>query len=282
MKEKLSTNSFPLNFNLLRLQVFVKKNQMKRTYLPFKFYTCSNIFKNKNLLTELFFDEHIEEIRQRGFQSLIIIFSFILVAFLEIKGIVQILEIPVENVRFFQAAPGEYFLSTLKIAFYTGFIFSIPILLSQFIFFLLPGLTSREKKLIIGLLLSSVLLFLFGLIFSYFVLIPAALTFFISYSVDVIEPLWSFDQYFSFILVLFLSTGIIFQLPVVQVMLSLSKIVTGTKMLQLWKYILLLSTVIGAVLTPSADPLTQLLLSSAVFFLYILGSLFAIFLGKSI
>ena len=65
-------------------------------------------------------------------------------------------------------------------------------------------------------------------------------------------------------------------------MLSLSKIVTGTKMLQLWKYILLLSTVIGAVLTPSADPLTQLLLSSAVFFLYILGSLFAIFLGKSI
>jgi sec-independent protein translocase protein TatC len=146
----------------------------------------------------------------------------------------------------------------------------------------LPGLTSREKNLIVGLLLSSVLLFLFGLIFSYFVLIPAALKFFINYSIDVIEPLWSFDEYFSFILVLFLSTGIIFQLPVLQVMLSFSKIMTGKKMLELWKYVLLLSTVVGAVLTPSADPFTQLLLSSAVFFLYLCGSFSAIFLSKSI
>lgn len=255
---------------------------MKINSLPFKFYTSLNIIDTKNRFTELFFDEHVEEIRQRCFQSLIIIFSFILAAFLEVKGIVRILEIPIDNVRFFQSSPGEYFLSTLKISFYTGFIFSIPVILSQIIFFLLPGLTNKEKKLIIGLLISSVLLFLFGLLFSYFVLIPAALTFFLNYSVDVIEPLWSFDQYFSFILVLFLSTGLIFQLPVVQVMLSFSKIITGEKMLELWKYVLLMSTVVGAVLTPSADPLTQLLLSGAVFLLYLLGSFFAIFLAKTI
>jgi sec-independent protein translocase protein TatC len=255
---------------------------MKRNSLPFNFYTCSNLSNNKNLSTELFFDEHLEEIRQRCFQTITLILVFILIAFLDIKNIVKILEVPVENVRFFQSSPGEYFLSTLKISFYTGLIFSIPILLSQIIFFLLPGLTSKEKKLIIGLLLSSVVLFLGGLLFSYFVLIPAALTFFLNYSVDVIEPLWSFDQYFSFILVLFLSTGIIFQLPVVQVMLSFSKIITGQQMLESWKYVLLLATVIGAVLTPSADPLTQILLSSAVFFLYILGSFVAIFLTKSI
>jgi sec-independent protein translocase protein TatC len=253
---------------------------MKRNSLPFKFYTCSNISNKKNLFTELFFDEHLEEIRQRSFQSLFIIICFITIAFLEIKGIVKVLEVPVENVRFFQASPGEYFLSTLKISFYTGLLFSIPLLLSQIIFFLVPGLTSQEKKIIIGLLLSSIVLFLTGLIFSYYVLIPAALNFFLNYSEDVIEPLWSFDQYFSFILVLFLSTGIIFQLPVVQVILSFSKIITGKKMLQLWKYVLLLSTVIGAVLTPSADPLTQLLLSGAVFILYLLGSGIAIFLTK--
>ena len=255
---------------------------MKRNSVPFKFYTCSKISNRKNLLTELFFDEHLDEIRQRCFQSIFIIFLFIAFAFFEVKEIVRVLQVPVENVRFFQSSPGEYFLSTLKISFYTGFVFSIPIILSQLIFFLLPGLTSREKKLIIGLLLSSVMLFLGGLIFSYFVLIPAALKFFINYSVDVIEPLWSFDQYFSFILVLFLSTGISFQLPVIQVMLSFSKIITGKKMLELWKYVLLLSTVMGAVLTPSADPLTQLLLSGAVFFLYLIGSCFAIFLTKPI
>jgi len=255
---------------------------MKRNSLPFKFYTSLKIINARNRFTELFFDEHLEEIRQRCLQSTLVIFFFILIAFLEVKEIVGILEMPVNNVRFFQASPGEYFLSTLKISFYTGFIFSIPIILGQVIFFLLPGLTNKEKKLIIGLLISSVLLFLFGLLFSYFVLIPAALNFFLNYSVDVIEPLWSFDQYFSFILILFLSTGLIFQLPVVQVMLSFSRIITGEKMLELWKYVLLLSTVVGAILTPSADPLTQLLLSGAVFLLYLLGSFFAIFLSKAI
>ncbi len=255
---------------------------MRKNTLPFKFYTQIDIANTKNLLTELFFDEHIEEIRQRCFQSLFVIFTIILIVFIDIKPIVKILELPVQNVRFFQSSPGEYFISTLKIAFYAGIVFSIPVFLSQLIFFLLPGLTSREKKLIVGLIISSFLLFSLGLIFSYFVLIPAALKFFINYSSDVVEPLLSFDQYFSFILVLFLSTGLIFQVPVIQVMLSFSKIITGEKMIKGWKYVLLSSTVVGAVLTPSADPLTQLLLSGAVFFLYLLGSMISIFLTKSI
>lgn len=255
---------------------------MTKNLLPFKFYTENNTANTKNLLTELFFDEHLEEIRQRCFQSLFVVFAIILVTFLDIKPIVKILELPVKDVRFFQAAPGEYFISTLKIAFYAGIVFSIPIFFSQLIFFLLPGLTTREKKLIIGLITSSFVFFSLGLIFSYFVLIPAALKFFINYSSDVVEPLLSFDQYFSFILVLFFSTGLIFQVPVVQVLLSFSKIITGEKMLQGWKYVVLFSTIIGAVITPSADPLTQLLLSGAVFFLYLLGSLISILLTKSI
>lgn len=253
---------------------------MKTKSLPFKFYTSSNLTLTKNLVNELFFDEHFEEIRHRCFLSISVVIFFILIAFFDVKVIVEILELPVQQVRFFQTAPGEYFLSTFKIAFYTGTLFSIPILLSQFAFFLLPGLTSREKALIFGLLVSSVFFFLSGLCFSYFILIPAALTFFINYSVEVLEPLWSFDQYFSFVSVLFLSTGVVFQLPVLQVLLSLAKLVNGVAMLKIWKYVFLLSTILGAILTPSADPLTQILLSGAVFFLYILGSSAAIFFSK--
>ena len=65
-------------------------------------------------------------------------------------------------------------------------------------------------------------------------------------------------------------------------MLSFSKIITGEKMLRIMEVCFTSSTVIGAVLTPSADPLTQLLLSGAVFFLYLFGSFFSIFLTKSI
>jgi sec-independent protein translocase protein TatC len=110
------------------------------------------------------------------------------------------------------------------------------------------------------------------------VLIPAALQFFINYSSEVIEPLLSFDQYFSFISVLFFSTGLVFQIPVVQIILCISGIVNAKKMLAIWRYVLIFSTIVGAVLTPSADPFTQLLLSTALFVLYLGGGFIAIIL----
>lgn len=253
---------------------------MKKNRIFFKFSDFSELNQKNRCVVELLTSEHVEEIRQRCFQSVFVIIIFILISFFEVKFIVQLLQKPVGNIHFFQTSPGEYFLSTVKISIYTGIIFSIPVVLSQIIFFLLPGLRAEEKKIIINLILSSVVLFLLGLLFSYFILIPAALTFFINYSSDVIEPLWSFDQYFNFMLVLFFSTGIVFQIPVVQVILSFSKLISGNTMLGLWKYVFLISTIVGAILTPSVDPLTQLLLSGAVFLLYLIGSFFVIFLTK--
>jgi sec-independent protein translocase protein TatC len=244
----------------------------------FKFCRSNLNFLSKNDTTELFFDEHVQEIRQRFFHTLIFLTALIILAFFDIKVIVKLLEMPVQHVKFFQLSPGEYFISTVKIAFYTGLLFATPIVLSQIAFFILPGLNGGEKKIIVGLLSSSGILFIIGLSFSYFVLIPAALQFFINYSSEVIEPLLSFDQYFSFISILFFSTGLVFQIPILQIILCVSGIVTAKKMLFVWRYVLIFSTILGAVLTPSADPLTQLLLSSALFFLYLGGSVIAGFI----
>jgi len=96
---------------------------------------------------ELPFSEHVEELRQRSFQLFWIVLILTSIAFLDVKSLVKLLELPVTNVKFFQAAPGEYFLSTLKISFYTGILFSSPFALGQILLFLLPGLTQSEKKL---------------------------------------------------------------------------------------------------------------------------------------
>lgn len=220
---------------------------------------------------ELPFPEHVEEIRQRLFVLVLIIFLLTSLSFIEIKNIVKILEYPIQNVKFFQTSPGEYFISTVKIAFYTGFLFTSPFAIIQLILFLLPGVTKKEAKFILPLLLGSIVLFGFGLLFSYYTLIPAALNFFLSYSEDVLEPFWSFDEYFEFILVLFYSTGIAFQIPIIQVLLGLFNIVSAKKMLEAWRYIVLISTILGAILTPSTDPLTQMLLSGAILLLYFIG-----------
>ena len=228
--------------------------------------------ENFELTLELPFSEHIEELRQRTSQLVWIILLLTCAAFFEVKFLVKILELPVTNVKFFQSAPGEYFLSTLKISFYTGLLFGSPFALGQILLFLLPGLTQNEKKIILPLLLASLVLFGLGLIFSYYALIPAALNFFLNYSDEVIEPFWSFDQYFEFILVLFYSTGFAFQIPVIQVILGLLKIVSAKQMIGVWRYVILGSTIVGAILTPSTDPLTQLLLSGAILFLYFSGA----------
>ena len=237
-----------------------------------------NFTNNLTVTLELPFSEHIEELRQRIFLLFWIILLLTSLAFIEVKNLVKILELPIANVKFFQIAPGEYFISTIKISFYTGLLFSSPFVIGQLILFLLPGLTKKEIKIILPLLLSSLVLFGLGLTFSYYTLIPAALNFFFNYSEEVLEPFWSFDQYFEFILVLFYSTGLAFQIPIIQILVGLLNIVTAKQMLGAWRYIILLSTILGAILTPSTDPLTQLLLSLAILLLYLsgLGILFLI------
>jgi len=230
-----------------------------------------NFTKNSIITLELPFSEHIEELRQRIFLVFGIILVLTCFAFIEVKGLVKILELPINNVKFFQISPGEYFISTIKISFYTGLLFSSPFVIGQLILFLLPGLTKKETKIILPLLLSSLILFGLGLAFSYYALIPAALNFFLNYSEEVIEPFWSFDQYFEFILVLFYSTGLAFQIPILQILLGLLNIVSPQQMLGAWRYVILVSTVLGAILTPSTDPLTQLLLSLAILLLYFTG-----------
>merc|ERR1711892_481624 len=230
-----------------------------------------NFGENKDTTLELPFSEHVEELRQRIFHIFWTILLLTCIAFFEVKFLVKILELPVNDAKFFQLSPGEYFVSTVKISFYTGLLFGSPFAIGQLILFLLPGLTEKETKIVLPLLLSSLCLFGLGLLFSYYVLVPAALNFFLNYSNEVIEPLWSFDQYFEFILVLFYSTGLAFQIPIIQILVGLLNLVSAKQMLASWRYVILISTILGAILTPSTDPLTQLLLSAAILLLYLSG-----------
>ena len=229
-------------------------------------------FTNKKFKAlELPFTEHIQEVRTRVFSLISLALLLTLICFLEIKTIVQLLESPINDLKFFQISPGEYFFLTFKISFYSGLLFTSPFIIIQLILFLIPGITKQEIKYVLPLFFSSIVLFGSGLIFSYFILIPAALNFFLNYSEEVLEPFLSFDQYFNFVLVIFYSTGIAFQIPIIQILLGLANIISIFQMLKIWKYVALIATILGAVLTPSTDPVTQLFLSFAILFLYFIG-----------
>nr|YP_011007301.1 Sec-independent periplasmic protein translocase [Scytothamnus australis]WAM64730.1 Sec-independent periplasmic protein translocase [Scytothamnus australis] len=269
--------------NLINTFTTVVKKEMN--VLKFKFYSITDIDtlntpQHSVSDPELYFNEHFDELRQRIFYIFNFLLLFTLFIFYHVKLVVKILESPVSNLQFFQLSPGEYFITTLIISFYAGMLFCTPVILSQIIFFFKPALTKTEKSTLVVLVFSSIFLFLIGLLFSYFILIPAALNFFIGYGSEVIEPFLSFSQYFNFVSALFFSTGLVFQVPIIQIILSLSELVDPVKMLNFWRPMVLFSTILGAVLTPSADPLTQLLLSGALFSLYFLGSITSINLLK--
>ncbi|MBD2039103.1 twin-arginine translocase subunit TatC [Microcoleus sp. FACHB-672] len=224
--------------------------------------------------------DHLEELRQRIFYSLIAVFFGIVGCFVFVKPIVQILEVPAQSVKFIQIAPGEYFFVSMKTAGYSGLLVATPFILYQIIQFVLPGLTKRERRFLGPIVLGSSFLFVGGLAFAYFALIPAALQFLISYGADVVEQLLSIDRYFEFILLLLFSTGIAFQIPVIQMLLGLLGIVSSKQMLSGWRYVFLGAAILGAVLTPSTDPLTQCLLGGAVVTLYFGGTGLVMLLGR--
>ncbi|MGK7922928.1 MAG: twin-arginine translocase subunit TatC [Trichodesmium sp.] len=224
--------------------------------------------------------DHLEELRMRIFYSLIAAVITIIGCFLAVKPIVQFLEVPAQGVKFLQLAPGEYFFVTLKVAAYSGFLLASPFILYQIIKFVLPGLTVRERRFLGPIFLGSTVLFGLGLVFAYFAIVPAALKFFIGYGAEVVEQAWSIERYFEFVLLLMFSTALAFQVPILQFLLGIVGIVSSQQMLANWKYVLLGSTVLGAVLTPSTDPLTQSLLGGAVVTLYLGGSLVVKLIGK--
>jgi sec-independent protein translocase protein TatC len=215
--------------------------------------------------------DHLEELRQRIFYALIAVAVSVFGCFLAVKPIVQLLELPAHGVKFLQLAPGEYFFVSVKVAGYSGLVLASPFILYQIIQFILPGLTRRERRLLIPVMLGSSVLFAAGLLFAYILLIPAALNFFISYGADVVEQLWSIDKYFEFVLLLLFSVGLAFQIPVIQLLLGALGIISSQKMLSGWRYVIIGSVVLGAILTPSTDPFTQSLLAGAVLGLYFGG-----------
>lgn len=218
--------------------------------------------------------DHLEELRERVMAGALAAGIAVLTCFAFSKDLVVFLEAPVaeQGVRFLQLSPGEFFFTTLKVGGYSGILLSAPTVLYEIIAYIVPGLTKSERRFLAPVVFGSSILFYIGLAFSYEILTPAALTFFVSYADGAVESLWSIDQYFEFVLTLMLSTGLSFQIPVIQVMLGQLGIVSSQAMFSQWRFVVVGATIIAAVLTPSTDPFTQTLLAAPLIGLYMGGA----------
>ena len=166
--------------------------------------------------------------------------------------------------------PAGYLNLLITLSVYLGLVIASPWILYQIWLFVAPALYRHERKAITGFLFSTVLLFLSGIAFGYFVSMPYVLHFLISFQGPVV-PLISINEYFDLILLVLLGLGLVFELPVLIYILSLFGIVTPKFLMDNFRYAILVIAILAAILTPTPDAMTMLVFMAVLVGLYFLG-----------
>ena len=168
---------------------------------------------------------------------------------------------------------GPFFIP-FKFAFATAFALSVPMVLYQIWAFIAPGLYQNEKRLAFPLVVSSTLLFYFGILFAYYVVFPIIFKFFIGMAPDGVAVMTDISAYMSFALKLFFAFGVAFEVPVATILLARMGVVSPDNMAKQRPYIILGAFVIGMLMTPP-DIFSQIMLAVPVCLLFEVGLFFS-------
>jgi sec-independent protein translocase protein TatC len=158
----------------------------------------------------------------------------------------------------------------ITLSIYLGIVLASPWILYQIWLFVAPALYKQERSAIAGFLFSTVFLFLAGIAFGYFIMLPYILRFLTSFKGPVV-PLISVNEYFDLILMILLGLGLVFELPILIFFLSLFGIVTPKFLLQNFRYAILIIAIVAAIITPTPDATTMLIFMAPMVGLYFLG-----------
>lgn len=170
-------------------------------------------------------------------------------------------------------APAEAFWAHIKIGFLAGLLLAIPFLLFEVWRFVSPGLLERERRYALPFVVLGTLFFFFGLAFCYFVVLPFAMNFLLTYKTEHLTPMLSIGLFIDFTVKFLLAFGLIFQLPILMSLAARLGLVTSRFLSQNRKYAILLSFVIAAILTPTPDVFNQTLMAGPLCLLYEVGIL---------
>ena len=215
---------------------------------------------------------HLAELRSRIINSLLAIAFGCCVAYFFLDPITNYLTLPVGKLYYMK--PGEAFFTYLKIDIAAGFLIALPIIFYHVWKFFLPALTRSERAVLGVLVPASVILFFAGLAFSFFLILPTALKFFMGFGQESenLQTLFSFGSYFEFVILFVLPFGFVFKLPLVIIVLGKLGILTSEILGKYRRYVFFFSFVIGALVT-SPDVITQIAVAIPVVLLYEVGYL---------
>ena len=222
---------------------------------------------------------HLGELRRRFTYIAIAVVVCVIAAFIEKTWVLAILMRPLRlagftgNLATFGVTEG--FMQILKVSIYAGVLIALPFILYQFWAFVIPALYENEKRSTVPYVAFTTALFLAGVTFGYFVVLPVGLRFMVGYGDEFFNQLFQAERYFSFVSMFLLAFGCVFELPLVMMLLSWAGLVDHVKMRKVRKYAILVEAVIAMVFTPSQDPVSMALMLIPLILLYEFGIVLA-------
>ena len=228
---------------------------------------------------------HLEELRTRMIRILVVLGIGFVACYAFKDDLFAIIThplrgaLPANSFMIYTNLPEAFFIH-MKIAFFASLFLTAPFTLYQIWKFISPGLFPEEKHYVVPFVVTASLLFIAGILFGYFIVLPPAFAFFMTFSSDMLKPMISFREYISLLLKFLLAFGISFELPVFLFFLAKIGLVNAKMLSRYRRYAILAIFVAAAILTPTPDVVTQTLMALPMMLLYEIGIIAARFAGK--
>lgn len=203
--------------------------------------------------------EHLDELRTRLISCIVVLAVALILCFWQNHLILDIANGPLpDGYEPFTFSPTEPFMTTLTLSLYAALLLALPVILFQVYAFVLPAFTPSEKRTVTPLLLLVPVLFVAGVVFAYFVVAPAALTFLLHFNADQFDVGIRARDYYSFFALTLISVGVLFQIPIGILAVTRLGIITPDQLAKNRRYAILVIAVL-AMLLPGTDPITMLI-----------------------
>lgn len=212
--------------------------------------------------------EHLGELRGRLVKSVIAVLITTVISFIFAKQIFNILILPAEDINLIYIEMTEMIGTYMRVCLMSGIILAMPVLVYHLLMFVSPGLTPKEKKSVYLILPWIALMFAAGVVFGYFILVPPATKFLISFGSDIASPQIKIGNYISIVSRLLLAIGLVFEMPVITTFLSRIGIITPKWLVDKRKGAIIFAFILAAIITPTFDPLNQTLVAAPIIVLY--------------
>ena len=213
--------------------------------------------------------DHLRELRRRLLWSVLVVVIAAFACFFVVEQIFEILKAPAPDIKLIQIEMTEGFITYMKVSLTGGIVLSMPFLIYQFVMFVVPALTRRERKTVFILLPVTTVMFAGGILFAYYYLIPPATGFLLTMvNPEVAEPQIRMSNYITFITRLLLAIGIVFELPVVTSFLARMGVITKNWLADRRRIMIIFSFVLAAFITPTMDAFNQSIVAGTMIILY--------------